>query len=93
MDCTAKNLGNKNNKIIANDSKDCSELQKLLIKEQNKNKILYEQNKKLVNVFNKLKTALEDVNKKIKDLTNKLSNNTISNNNVIMELQKTPDMN
>ena len=71
----------------------CSELQKLLIEEQNKNKILYEQNKKLVNVFNKLKTALEDVNKKIKDLTNKLSNNTISNNNVIMELQKTPDMN
>jgi LPS O-antigen subunit length determinant protein (WzzB/FepE family) len=71
-----------------------------LVKEKNKTKILREQIKQIEKDLNNEKNAkiklninLEEANKKIKELTNQLSNNlNFNQNNKIIELQKRIDM-
>ena len=70
------------------------------MEEKNKNYLLYEQIKKLqIDLYNekdlknKLNIKLEESNKKIRDLSNQLSNNMNNiQNNKILELQRIIDM-
>ena len=83
-----------------NNSKEYLELQELLIEEKSKNDILNEKINKLEkdlynekDAKNKLNKQLEEANKKIRDLSDQLTNLNASNQkNKIIELQNTIDM-